>query len=178
MVSPFIKQKPEKRNFLCGKAVAQCQMVIWLSHVFSHVSCIKWHFKSCKSKDQKNMSGQNKHKHKCVLLFWSKEIIKILMGTKDAVYLWSHRVVWNNGVLDVAQTDGSLVYLYIHISQAWALASKAQGWETKNSHQSHTCVLVHAHAYAHTRTHQPWSNTTGPLCSSYSQPGLALPGPP
>lgn len=87
-----------------------------------------------------NMSGQNKHQHKCVSFFWSKEIIKILTGTKDAVYLWSHRVVWNNGVLDVAQTDGSLVYLYIHISQAWALASKAQGWETKSSHE--TCVLV------------------------------------
>lgn len=65
-----------------------------------------------------------------------RENIKILTGTKDEVYLKSDRVMWNNGVLVVAQTDGSLAYLYFHISQAWVLASKAQGWETKSSHQA------------------------------------------
>lgn len=59
------------------------------------------------------------------LVFWSKTILKIHTGTNDEDYLWSRRAVWNNGALDVAQTDGSLVYLYSHISQAWALASEA-----------------------------------------------------
>ncbi len=100
------------------------------------------------------MRGQSKHERKYVSFSWVKKLKKkkILKGTKDEVYLWSHRVVWNNGALDVAQTDGSLVYLYIHISQAWVLASKALGWETKSSHQSHTCVLVYAHEPTHTNT--------------------------
>lgn len=81
-------------------------------------------------------------------------------------YLRSHTVVWNNGAFDATQTDGKqlMVYLYTHISQARALASKAQGWETKSSYHSHT----HSLTLRHTQT-QLRPNTKGPLCSGCSQ---------
>ncbi len=163
--------------FCVGKilpAAPQCQMVILLSHVSSYKNILD----HAKAKITEQVGPKQTWTQAC-LIFWNINIIKILTWTKDEVYLWSHRVVWNNGVLDVAQTDGSLVYLYIHISQAWALASKAQGWETKSSHQSHICVLVRARTHTRTHTsHDLTLHTTGPLCSSHSQPGLALPGPP
>lgn len=80
------------------------------------------------------------------LIFWSIE--KLIKNNE--IYLRSHRVVWNNGALDTAQTDGSLVYLYTHISQARALTSKAQGWETKSSYHSHTHILPHSQTHTDT----------------------------
>lgn len=96
---------------------------------------------------------------------WQYVWAKILTETKGEVFLWSCRVKWNNEALDVAQTDGSLVYLYMHISQACALTSMALGRETKGSHQiTHMCICLRRN----THRDPSWSNTTESLCSSYS----------
>lgn len=164
------KTKIHKEEFLCGKHTK----LSFESHGNLVILCIllQEHFTyHTKRKITKHVEPKQTRMQVC-LIFLSNEIIKMLTGTKDEVYHWSYRIVWNNGVLDVAQTDGSLVYLYIHISQAWALASKAQGWETKSSYHSHmcTCAYTHTHTCAHTHAR---SNTKGPLCSGYRQSCLA-----
>lgn len=78
--------------------------------------------------------------------------------------------MWNNGALDAAQTDGSLVYLYTHISQARALVSKAQGWETKSSYHSHT------HTASLSDTHRHNRGLT--LKGLFVQAAASQPGPP
>lgn len=153
------------KNVLCAKAVAQCLIVIWFSSSGNILD----------DAGSQNMAGQNKHQQKCVSFFGGKEIIKKLSRTKDAVYHWSHRFVWNNGVLDVAQSDGSLVYLYIHISQGWVLARKAQGWETKSSHQTHMCTCPRTHTLTHAHTQAGIQHYRASLFEL--EPGMALHGP-
>lgn len=82
-------------------------------------------------------------KYKRAHIVWITTTAQTETWTKSEVYLWSHRVAWNNGKLDVARADGNIVYLYMHISQAWPLARKAQGRETKSSHQiAHKCICL------------------------------------
>lgn len=104
--------------------------------------------------------------------------VKILTGTKDEVYLWSHRVVWNNGApwCCTKWRQPSVFSKCILVRLALWPAGPRAG-KQKSTHQTtHVCTCQCAHMHAHMR--EPWSNTKGPLCSSYSQPDLALPGPP